>query len=96
MEYKGARFDVPDPDKIESNLRKHGVSFDEAKTVFADSLSITIPDSKHSYGEERWLMIGMSRAGRLLVVCHTERGGMILIVSAREATRPERKAYELG
>ena len=96
MEYKGARFDVPDQDKLEFNLRKHGVSFDEAKTVFADSLSITVPDAEHSFGEERWLMIGTSRTGRLLVVCHTERSGMIRIFSAREATRHERKAYEHG
>ena len=94
MEFKGARFDVPDPDKAADNFLKHGVDFDEAETVFADTLSITMPDPDHSHGEERWLMIGLSRKGRLLVVCHTERGELIRIFSARSATRQEKKAYE--
>jgi hypothetical protein len=63
-----------DRDKAAANLRKHGVAFDEAATSFGDPLSLTIPDSDHSVGEQRWLLLGESVAGLLLVVAHTERG----------------------
>jgi len=85
---------VWDRDKAAANLRKHGVAFDEAATTFGDPLSITIPDPEHSIGEQRWLLLGQSIAGRLLVVAHTERGDEIGIISARPATRRERQRYE--
>jgi hypothetical protein len=83
-----------DRDKAAANLRKHGVDFEEAATAFGDPLSITIPDPDHSVGEERWLLIGQSGAGRLLVVAHTERGDEIRLINARLATRRERDTYE--
>jgi uncharacterized DUF497 family protein len=85
-----------DPEKAATNLRKHGVSFDEAATVFEDDLSLTGDDPDHSVGEVRLITFGVSSAGRLLVVAHTERGNRIRIISARPATRPERKLYEEG
>ena len=84
------------PDKAAINLSKHGVSFQEAATVFDDSLSATFPDSAHSIGENRYVMIGISSMGKLLVVSHTDRGSRIRIVSARTATRPEKRFYEEG
>ena len=83
-----------DPKKDESNRKDHGVSFEEATTVFGDPLSGTIPDPDHSTGEERFLTIGLSSTGRLVVVSHTEAGDFIRIISAREATAHERKNYE--
>ena len=83
-----------DEDKAERNLRKHGVSFQEATGVFGDSLSFTTPDLSHSSVEERYLDIGMSSDQRLLVVAYTERGSRIRIISCRRATRSERKVYE--
>jgi uncharacterized DUF497 family protein len=83
-----------DRDKAATNLRKHGVAFDEAATAFGDPLSITIPDPEHSVGEQRWLLLGQSAAGRLLVVAHTEHRDEIRIISARPATRRERQDYE--
>ena len=83
-----------DRDKAAANLRKHGVDFEEAATAFGDPLSITIPDPDHSAGEERWLLVGHSSAGRLLVVAHTERGDEIRLINARSATRRERETYE--
>jgi len=80
--------------KAAANLRKHGVDFEEAATAFGDPLSITIPDPDHSAGEERWLLVGQSNAGRLLVVAHTERGDEIRLINARPATRGERDTYE--
>src|SRR5207248_3500162 len=80
--------------KAATNLRKHGVDFHEAATAFGDPLSITIPDPQHSIGEERWLLVGQSVAGRLVVVAHTERGDEIRIINARPATRRERQTYE--
>ena len=80
--------------KAAANLRKHGVSFDEAATVFADTLSHVFPDQDHSDDETRFLIIGMSEAGRVLVVSHTDRGAQTRIISAREATRKERNFYE--
>ena len=85
-----------DPKKAASNLRKHEVSFDEAATAFEDDLSLTGHDPDHSVGETRLIMFGISSAGRLLVVSHTVRGNRIRIISARPATRPERKLYEEG
>ena len=85
-----------DPGKAASNLRKHGVSFDEAATVFADPLSITVPDPDHSQDEERFIIVGMSFSRRLLIVAHTERGLTIRLISARELTATEQSAYETG
>jgi uncharacterized DUF497 family protein len=84
------------PDKAATNLRKHGVSFDEAVTVLADPLAITVPDPDHSQNEERFITVGMSFERRLLIVAHTERGERIRLISARELTAIERTAYELG
>jgi uncharacterized DUF497 family protein len=82
--------------KAESNLKKHGVSFGEAMTVFGDTLSLTIADELHSAQEQRWVLVGLSNRGRLLVVVHIERGVEIRIISAREATAKERRVYEGG
>ncbi|MBI2842034.1 MAG: BrnT family toxin [Armatimonadetes bacterium] len=83
-----------DPEKAARNLTKHKVSFPEAATVFGDKLSITFYDPDHSEDEHRYVTMGMTRNGRLLVVAHTERGGRIRIISAREMTRNERHSYE--
>jgi uncharacterized protein len=83
-----------DPAKAEANLKEHGVSFDEATTVFRDTLSITISDPDHSHSEDRFVDIGMSHRMQLLVVSYTERKDRIRIISARRATRAERKSYE--
>jgi uncharacterized DUF497 family protein len=84
-----------DHEKAARNLIDHdGVSFEEATTVFRDSLSMTIIDPDHSDTEDRFIDIGMSLLGRVLVVCYTERGDAIRIISARRATRRERKTYE--
>ena len=83
-----------DPDKAERNLLKHGVSFPEAATVFGDTLSTTFPDDVRS--EQRWIIIGISEQRRILVVCHVEEEEAIRIISAREATRQERRFYEEG
>jgi len=85
-----------DPRKAASNLRKHGVSFEEAATALADDLALTGDDPDHSEVEGRLITFGVSRAGRLLVVSHTERGERIRIISARLATRTEREIYEEG
>jgi uncharacterized DUF497 family protein len=85
-----------DPRKSGINLRKHGISFHEASTVFGDPLSITFNDPDHSIGEHRFLTFGNSRTNQLLAVVHTERHGKTRIISARRATRPERKIYENG
>jgi uncharacterized DUF497 family protein len=77
-----------------SNQKKHGISFDEEKTVFNDPRSITIADEVHSEEEERYIDIGISSRGRLIVVCYTEREPNIRIISSREATKSERKDYE--
>lgn len=83
-----------DPEKAEENLKAHGVDFREAATVFDDWLSTTFPDVDHSIGERRFLIIGMSGLGRILVVAHTETGDTIRIISARTATRHEQRFYE--
>jgi len=85
-----------DSAKSANNLRKHRVSFEEASSVFYDPLAVTGADPEHSEGEERLITFGMSPAGKLLVVSHTERGEAIRIISARIATRPERRIYEEG
>jgi uncharacterized protein len=85
-----------DPWKEERNLRKHGVSFTEAATVLGDPLSETAHDPAHSDVEDRYLTVGRSVQRRLLIVAHTERGSRLRIISARELTRSERKAYEEG
>jgi len=83
-----------DADKAASNLDKHGVSFAEAMTVFGDPLELAIPDPDHSESEFRFLSIGLSVLGRLLVVAYTEREGRTRIINARKATSRERKQYE--
>lgn len=84
-----------DPAKAASNLREHGVSFEEAKSVFYDEFAIQFYDQSHSSDEERFLMLGMSSGARLLLVCHCERdsGGVIRIISARKATQRESSFY---
>jgi hypothetical protein len=82
-----------DPWKGKSNLAKHGVSFDEARTVFDDPLFLVFADPDHSTEEDRFLIMGRSRQGRLLVVSYTERSDTVRIISARHATRQERKVY---
>ena len=83
-----------DPKKARRNLKAHGISFDEASTAFRDPLSRTIDDPLHSESEERFVLIGQSLRGRLLVVVHTERSNRIRIISARAATHKERHRYE--
>jgi uncharacterized protein len=83
-----------DPPKAANNLRKHKVGFPEAATAFADPLSLTISDPDHSVSEERFVLIGQSQRRRLVVLAHVERGELIRIISARLATRRERKTYE--
>lgn len=83
-------------DKATLNFDKHGVSFQEAATVFSDPLSVTFPDPDHSIGESRYIIIGTSRFKKLLVVAHTERGERVRIISARTASRQEKRFYEEG
>jgi uncharacterized DUF497 family protein len=83
-----------DPDKAAGNLRKHNVAFQEAATVLADPLSVTFHDPDHSDDEDRYITIGNSEKGRLVIVSHTDREERIRIISARKATRRERKIYE--
>lgn len=85
---------VWDSAKAAANARKHGVTFDEACSVFLDTLSATGADPDHSVGEARWLTFGRSSARRLLVVSHTDDGETIRIISARRCTAKERKLYE--
>jgi uncharacterized protein len=83
-----------DPRKAAANLRKHGISFEEATTALRDDLALTGRDPDHSTGGARYITFGVSSQGRLLVVSHTERGGLVRIISARTATKSERKIYE--
>ena len=83
-----------DEDKAKVNLKKHKVSFDEATTVFFDPFSVTIPDPDHSVVEQRYIDIGSSDKGHVLVVVYTERVSSIRIISCRKATPSERKIYE--
>jgi uncharacterized DUF497 family protein len=85
-----------DDSKAARNIAKHGVSFEEAATIFGDPLAMTYYDPDHSQDEDRFLTFGHSEEGKLLVVSHTDRDDRIRIISARQATRRERKAYEDG
>jgi uncharacterized protein len=93
-----------DNNKAITNLQKHGVSFAEAATVFGDPLSITFPDPDHSINESRFVTIGLSIAGKIIILSHTDRGDeappplrdRIRIISARKTTRKEQKFYEEG
>jgi uncharacterized DUF497 family protein len=80
--------------KAVENLRKHNVSFEEAKTVFDDPFSVTIADPEHSTGEDRYIDIGLSAKGQMLIVVYTERGSNIRIISYRKATNAEWSTYE--
>jgi uncharacterized DUF497 family protein len=80
--------------KAATNLAKHGVSFEEAATVFGDLLSDTFDDPDHSMEERRFLIVGTSDRGRMLIVAHTDDGAVVRIISAREPTAGERKSYE--
>ena len=83
-----------DTNKARKNIKTHDISFDEASTAFKDTLSLTIHDPLHSDEEDRFTLIGNSVKNRLLVIVHTERGNKIRIISARKATKKERKQYE--
>lgn len=83
-----------DKNKAVTNLSKHGVSFEEAKTVFDDPLYVDFYDPDHSHNEHRFILLGESIQGRLLFVSYMERDNAIRLISAREATQSERKAYE--
>ncbi|MBS0184478.1 MAG: BrnT family toxin [Nitrospira sp.] len=83
-----------DDEKAKANLKKHRVGFDEAITVFTDPFSVTIPDPGHSADEQRYVDIGSSDKGRMLVVVYTERNSNIRIISCRKATPSERTLYE--
>ena len=80
--------------KAKANVRRHGVSFEEATTAFGDPLAVLLPDPDHSQGEERFLVLGMSSRRRVLVVSHAERRPRTRLISARLATRHERGQYE--
>jgi uncharacterized DUF497 family protein len=84
-----------DPAKAAANLRKHGVSFEEAQSVFHDEFAVQFFDEAHAADEDRFLMLGMSSGANLLLVCHCERGGgsVIRIISARKATKQESAFY---
>jgi uncharacterized protein len=83
-----------DDEKATSNLKKHGVGFDEAKSVFEDDFAVTFFDERYSKDEQREITIGRSKTARLLLVVHTERGENIRIISVRKATKHEQKIYE--
>ena len=85
---------VWDPEKARANYDKHGVSFSEASSIFGDPLMMAVEDGEHSFGEQRYQAIGLSIRSRLLFVVFSERDRGIRIISAREATRRERKSYE--
>ena len=93
MTYPRLSFEF-DPAKAASNLKKHGVSFDEAATVFADPLSSTLPDDQHSEDEDRLIIVGVSASQRLLFVVYTEDDSRIRIIGARLVTAVERQQYE--
>ena len=83
-----------DPKKAAENLRKHGVSFNEAATVYGDYLSVSVPDPAHSSVEYRYIIVGASTRGRALLVCYTGRGGRTRLISARRLTASEKRDYE--
>lgn len=85
-----------DPEKASANLKKHGVSFEEAVTAFADRLALNMPDPSHSVAEQRYIVLGMSNQFRLLVVAYADRNERTRIISARKSTRRERHDYEEG
>lgn len=85
-----------DPQKAKTNFEKHGVSFEEGITVFNDPLYVDFYDPDHSADEHRYIIIGLSSAGQLLLVSYTERENTIRLISAREVTSAERRAYEEG
>jgi uncharacterized DUF497 family protein len=85
-----------DLQKADGNLKKHGVSFQEAASGFGDPLSITYYDPDHSAKEHRFITAGTSRSGKFLMVAHTDRGDNVRIISARKMTRQERRHYEEG
>lgn len=85
-----------DAGKAEENRVKHGVSFDEASSAFADTLSLTVPDPDHSIGEERFVLVGMSAQNRLVIVVHTEHSDKIRLISARLANPREQRNYQEG
>ena len=85
-----------DPGKVITNFEKHGVSFEEAITVFGDPLAITVLDPDHSFDEERWLTTGVSSRQRMIVVWHTNRADSVRLIGARPATPRERRTYESG
>ena len=85
-----------DPAKAASNLKKHGVSFDEAVTVFDDTLSSTLRDDQHADEEDRFIIVGLSNKLRLLFVVYTETASSVRLIGARLATATERKQYEEG
>jgi hypothetical protein len=80
--------------KSEANVKKHGISFEEAKTVFNDPFALTVDDPDHSETEGRYIDVGLSGFGRLLIVWYTERNGNIRIIGCRKASRNERNSYE--
>ena len=82
--------------KGKANLQKHGVSFDEAATVFLNPLALTFPDPFHTGGEEREITIGYTAGHQVVFVAHCQRGNRVRIISARKATRGERRQYEAG
>jgi hypothetical protein len=83
-------------EKAQENLIKHGISFDDAATVFGDPLAVTIDDPDHSQEEQRLLTTGLSQRQRLIIVAHTDRDGRVRIISVRDVTPAERKQYESG
>ena len=85
-----------DPKKAKSNLKKHGVSFEEAATALSDPMAATGADPDHSLTEERYISFGVSEKGRLVVVSHTEKDQTIRIISARKASKGEKELYEEG
>ncbi|HHT9105053.1 MAG TPA: BrnT family toxin [Candidatus Wujingus californicus] len=85
-----------DEEKAKENLRKHKIDFTEAKTIFNDPFSITITDPEHSIGEYRYVDIGQSSKGQILVIVYTDRMSNIRIISCRKATKSERRIYEEG
>ena len=89
------KFEWNEP-KAKTNVRKHGVRFDEAATAFGDHLSVTLTDPDHSLDEDRFILMGMTKQGRLVVVSHTVRGDTIRLISARLPTTKERRRYEEG
>lgn len=83
-----------DPEKADENQQKHGIAFAEAISIFADPLVLIDDDRDHSYGEERFIALGMSELHRLLLVVYTQRGDRLRLISARKPTRREVKSYE--